>query len=260
MFGSILTRRRKATLRAAGSAGTFRKKMVVAVSVIGLGSLGAVTVGVEEGRALNPEQRDPRTLVDYLITSINSYWSQSFASWRYSYRPPKQIVWYNAGYSVAVPLNCDIGDGYKNGWITINVVYTDVAQGNAFYCPTDERIYLDYRFFLFNLQSGEGDDYGAGVVLAHEWGHHIQKLLGGYRPRGAGFELEADCFAGVTTRYGTSYGLLNANDVAWGAYRVWLWGDSVASSDPHGTQQQRYDWFYYGYKSYSPADCYYAYG
>ena len=229
-------------------------KLFLAALVAGAAIVGTTADGAQ---ALTPEQQDPAALVSQLTQSINTFWRQSFARWGYRYRAPRLIQWYNAGRAAPVHRACD-DDGVADGYITINVSYTNDTwqDGNSFYCPADEKIYLDYRFFQYLISS---DDYVAGVIFAHEWGHHIQTVLKGNRPSGAGLELEADCFAGLSSRYGVQTGLLNTGDIGWGAQMLSLLGDSGTGNDPHGTPAQRKGWFLYGYKTGNARACSGAY-
>ena len=90
------------------------------------------------------------------------------------------------------------------------------AQVGPFYCPTDETIYLDTSFFEEVLQkqlNGPAGDFVEPYVLAHEYGHHIQNLLGtmgqvrtqqGPNSDSVRLELQADCYAGMWTKAATS--------------------------------------------------------
>jgi hypothetical protein len=81
---------------------------------------------------------------------------------------------------------------------------------NAFYCPFDRTIYLVPQF-LVDLERQFGD-YAPITVLSHEWGHHVQALLGIEGPTRKDFELQADCLMGVFTRHADDQGLLDYGD------------------------------------------------
>ena len=86
------------------------------------------------------------------------------------------------------------------------------SQVGPFYCPADQQIYLDTTFFADVLEGqlgGQGGDFVEPYVLAHEYGHHIQNLLGtmgqvrtqkGPESDAVRLELQADCYAGMWTR------------------------------------------------------------
>jgi len=90
------------------------------------------------------------------------------------------------------------------------------SQVGPFYCPADEVIYLDTTFFEDVLQrqlNGPSGDFVEPYVLGHEYGHHIQNLLGtmsqvrtqqGPKSDAVRLELQADCYAGIWTKYATS--------------------------------------------------------
>jgi predicted metalloprotease len=81
---------------------------------------------------------------------------------------------------------------------------------NALYCPGDSTIYL-MPDFLTDLERDLGD-YAPMTVLGHEWGHHVQALSGAQKLASATFELQADCLAGVFTRYARDSKLLDVGD------------------------------------------------
>lgn len=81
---------------------------------------------------------------------------------------------------------------------------------NAFYCPFDQTIYLIPQF-LIDLEQQFGD-YAPMAVFAHEWGHHVQQLLGLQKANPKLFELQADCLMGVFTRHADDSGFLDAGD------------------------------------------------
>lgn len=113
------------------------------------------------------------------------------------------------------------GRGYVEG---DTVIFSDqvrtgcgaaTAQVGPFYCPPDQQVYLDTTFFEDMLEGqlgGKGGDFAEAYVLAHEYGHHVQNLLGimgqvrtqqGATSDAVRLELQADCFAGMWTRYAT---------------------------------------------------------
>src|SRR5262245_30180220 len=83
-------------------------------------------------------------------------------------------------------------------------------EPNAFYCPPDQTIYLVPQFL--QDQARLFGDYAPIAVLSHEWGHHIQNLLGIVGPTSKAFELQADCLMGSFTRHADESGLLDYGD------------------------------------------------
>ncbi|WP_375398078.1 neutral zinc metallopeptidase [uncultured Sphingomonas sp.] len=148
-----------------------------------------------------------------------------------------------------------------------------------FYCPGDEGIYLDTSFFNeLASKFGAKGDFAQDYVIAHEFGHHIQKLLGisdgvAREQRAAGetesnklsvrLELQADCFAGVWAAQNRSR--LDADDLAEGMNAARSIGDDtlqreaqgrvVPDSFTHGTSEQRMTWLKRGFDSGDPAQC-----
>ncbi len=148
-----------------------------------------------------------------------------------------------------------------------------------FYCPTDEGIYLDTSFFR-ELQDkfGASGDFAQDYVIAHEFGHHIQYLLGtsdrvmqaqrrGSEAAGNAMsvklELQADCFAGVWAAQNRAK--MDPGDVEEGMTAARAIGDDtlqretqgrvVPDSFTHGTSAQRQEWLNRGLTSGDPAQC-----
>lgn len=148
-----------------------------------------------------------------------------------------------------------------------------------FYCPTDSKIYLDTSFFE-ELQGRfhAGGDFAQDYVIAHEFGHHIQNLLGvstqvaqaeqSGGPGGANgpsvrLELQADCYAGVWAAKNRDR--MDAGDVQEGMTAAHAIGDDtlqqqsegrvVPDSFTHGTSAQRQHWLQVGLDSGDPARC-----
>ena len=158
--------------------------------------------------------------------------------------------------------------------------YGQSAMG-PFYCPADEKVYLDLSFYR-DMQNhlGGGGDFALGYVLAHEGGHHVQNQLGitdrvSGLERGAPkkeanrlsvmLELQADCFAGVWGRYTADQGMLENGDLQEALDTAAAIGDDrlqrqsqgrvVPDSFTHGTSKQRYTWFRRGFDSGNPQQC-----
>jgi predicted metalloprotease len=155
-----------------------------------------------------------------------------------------------------------------------------------FYCPADKKVYIDLSFFD-ELKSQFGATGGAFVnayVLAHEYGHHVQDLLGisGQIDRGTGansdsvrLELQADCLAGVWANHATTVPAANgrpfienltqadidaALDTAGRIGDDWIQshlgsGGVDQSKFTHGSSAQRQKWFGTGYKGGDPSRC-----
>ena len=148
-----------------------------------------------------------------------------------------------------------------------------------FYCPTDQGVYLDTDFFnQMREQMGAGGDFAEAYVIAHEVGHHIQKLTGiadDVRQRQARvgqaagnelqvrMELQADCYAGVWA--GQNRDRLDPGDVEEGMTAAHAIGDDtlmreagqrpVESMFTHGTSEQRMRWLKRGIETGDPKQC-----
>ncbi len=169
--------------------------MKTAIATKGLrGALGALLVASLIGglsvpaRALSPSQTKVPGVARVMMPLLNEYWSKKLGN---KYRAPQVF-----GYTTRVKTPCG-----------------RAVLGNSFYCPKNESIYLDMRWH--NKLIREIGDYASALILAHEWGHHIQKILKWpYRKlRGQKFELQADCFAGMATYYAKKIGRLAFGDL-----------------------------------------------
>jgi hypothetical protein len=149
------------------------------------------------------------------------------------------------------------------------------AATGPFYCPADEKVYIDLGFFQdMERQLGAPGDFAQAYVLAHEIGHHVQHLLGtaavAQRTRPGNetsvrVELQADCFAGVWGHRAALQNLLEPGDVEEGLGAASAVGDDRmqrmatgrVSPDAftHGTSAQRAAWFKRGLTAGDPADC-----
>ncbi len=165
------------------------------------------------------------------------------------------------------------------------VLFSEVTQsacGNAsgatgpFYCPNDQKAYLDTAFFTtLSQQLGAGGDFAAAYVVAHEIAHHVQDELGildkvnALRARSSDaqsnalsvrIELQADCFSGIWARHAAeTFGSIEPGDVAEAMNAAARIGDDtlqrnagrrpMPDSFTHGTSEQRQRWFATGFES-----------
>jgi predicted metalloprotease len=143
------------------------------------------------------------------------------------------------------------------------------AASGPFYCPGDQKVYLDLSFFReLDRRFGAPGDFAQAYVVAHEVGHHVQTLLGINRQvqeaqqssRGAAanamsvkLELQADCFAGVWGHHASKKNLLDPGDVDEGLKAAAAIGDDRLTggrvspeSFTHGTSEQRAHWLRQG--------------
>ena len=169
------------------------------------------------------------------------------------------------------------------------VLYRDLTSSGCgaaesatgpFYCPADEKVYIDLGFYdELERRFGAPGQFAQAYVLAHEMGHHIQNLLGIDRkvrslqdqnpgaanPLSVKMELQADCFAGIWAKSTDQRGLLEAGDVqsalgaaaAVGDDRLQKMSSGHVSPDSftHGSSQQRMEWFQRGMQGGSVEGC-----
>jgi uncharacterized protein len=199
-------------------------------------------------------ERDLRDFSEYVFDSTQSTWARTFDG---GYRDAKLYL-YRGGVST--------GCGSASSAV------------GPFYCPADQRVYLDLSFFGdMENQLGAPGDFAWAYVIAHEVGHHVQNLRGTddevrrlqqedpeqANPLSVRLELQADCYAGVWAH--AVFDQLDSGDVeeaikaseAVGDDRLQrrARGEVNPDSFTHGTSAQRAHWFQKGQASGEPADC-----
>ena len=154
------------------------------------------------------------------------------------------------------------------------------SQMGPFYCPADETVYFDLDFLAqLQQQFGAPGDLAAQYIVAHEYGHHVQNVLGvssevsrlqQQNPGQANqysvaLELQADCLAGAWARSADERGLLEQGEISEALTAAAAVGDDRIQEqagmtvDPdsftHGTSEQRVQWFRRGYDTGDPTRC-----
>lgn len=148
------------------------------------------------------------------------------------------------------------------------------SQTGPFYCPADERVYIDLGFFdELKRKYGAPGDFAQAYVIAHELGHHVQNLMGieqkvrramqanpsQQNALSVRLELQADCFAGIWGYSTQQRNILEPNEVEEGLKAAAAVGDDRLSrsagrqvspeSFTHGSSEQRMQWFRQGFDS-----------
>ncbi len=193
-----------------------------------------------------------RQFVGYVLDDTQKTWQDIFAKGGRQYRNAKLVL-----FSDATSTACGYGQ----------------AATGPFYCPSDERVYIDLSFYDdLARRFGAKGDFAQAYVIAHEIGHHVQNQLGAaaavrslkksQREGEAGasvrLELQADCLAGVWAHSTQSRGLLEQGDVEEALTAASSIGDDrlqkqaggvvTPESFTHGTAEQRARWFRTGYE------------
>lgn len=210
--------------------------------------------GVESSRPLNPEEEELKQFVGVVLAKSEDVWSEVFRRNGSQYREPTLVL-----FTDQVESACGIAGS---------------AVG-PFYCPADEKVYIDLSFYdALRRRFKAPGDFAQAYVVAHEVGHHVQKLLGiservdamqrrvnevEAKQLSVRLELQADFFAGVFARYVQNQGILEPGDIEEALRAASSVGDDeiqrrttgyvVPDSFTHGTSEQRLRWFRKGYET-----------
>jgi hypothetical protein len=229
---------------------------------IGTGGTGGYVEQPEQtaggGTFASPQEEELREFVAVVLADTEDTWNQILGQ---QYRDPKLVL-----FSSDVQSACG---------------FAQSAVG-PFYCPGDEKVYLDLDFFdELSRRFGAPGDFAQAYVIAHEVGHHVQTVLGieeQVRQARSGMsesesnalsvrvELQADCFSGVwANRAHQERGLLEPGDIEEALGAASAVGDDtlqkqaggrvVPDSFTHGSAAQRTRWFETGYRSGDINDC-----
>lgn len=210
----------------------------------------------------SPEEEQQVEFVKTILGSTEDVWSELFAEQGQRYRVPKLVL-----FSEVVQSDCG----------------TAQAAMGPFYCPLDEKVYIDLNFYReMQYSLGASGDFAQAYVIAHEIGHHVQKQLGisdqvqslqrrvsktQANQLSVMLELQADCFAGVwANKTNQSQTVtLERGDIEEGLNAASKIGDDnlqrrsqgyvVPDSFTHGSSAQRVRWFTQGIQTGDPAQC-----
>ena len=209
------------------------------------------------GGTLNP-QGDTDQQVAYIVSNVQSFWGETFSQSGKQYPETKLVLFDSATQSACGEASAATG---------------------PFYCPADQKVYLDLGFFdeLQSRFGAKGGDFAMAYVIAHEFGHHVQDALGvmGDVQQQAAqdpsrqndlsvlTELQADCLAGVWAHSDASdlepgdidEALSAASAVGDDRIQQATQGRVAPESWTHGSAAQRVQWFTTGFKSGNAADC-----
>jgi uncharacterized protein len=204
---------------------------------------------------------DLKQFVSVVLADTEDVWSDIFQKYGQRYEDPKLVL-----YSDGVRSACGMG----------------MSAMGPFYCPNDEKVYIDLSFYeeLKNRFHVSGD-FAEAYVIAHEVGHHVQKLLGiadqveAARQQSSEksanalqvrMELQADCFAGVWANHAQEIkNIIEPGDIDQAIAAASAIGDDriqrqtqgyvVPDSFTHGSSAQRVRWFRRGYEGGTLEDC-----
>jgi predicted metalloprotease len=239
------------------------------VDVIGLlqqsGMLEGGGSGYQQSTSNNssggqPANDEMKQFVATVLADTEDTWTGIFKSMGQTYTDPKLVL-----FSGSFPSACGQAS----------------AATGPFYCPSDQKVYLDMAFFQqMKDQFGASGDFAQAYVIAHEVGHHVQDLLGilpkfnqarrtmsevDANKMSVRIELQADCFAGIWGKFTQQKGILQAGDLEEALNAAQQIGDDtlqkrtqgyvVPDSFNHGTSAQRMKWFKQGFDSGKLSDC-----
>lgn len=220
--------------------------------------------GSGQSQASQPQgnSADPQTaFVRTVVADTEDVWGKVFAAQGARYQDPTMVL-----YSGSTPTACGAGQ----------------AAMGPFYCPGDQKMYLDLDFFHTLAQRlNSPGEFAQAYVIAHEVGHHIQKLEGTsdkmdamrrkvsekqYNQLSVRLELQADCYAGVWAHHANvDRQILEAGDIESALQAASQIGDdtlqkqaqgyAVPDSFTHGSSAQRVRWFRKGFDSGAMAQC-----
>ena len=201
---------------------------------------------------VDANSRDDCRIIGY-VNSVQAYWQTAVE-----------------GYTLAPTTFFDGGINTGCGQATSAV--------GPFYCPNDDTVYIDLGFFdtLQSQFGAEGGPFAEAYIIAHEYGHHVQDLLGTLQPStGTGAEsqsvrteLQADCFSGVWASHAVDTGYLEpitadqlgqaidaAQSVGDDRIQEKTQGQVNPETWTHGSAEQRVEWFRTGYEGGNAGDC-----
>src|SRR5437660_10776992 len=230
------------------------------LSLLSTGPVGSTGTTVSQPDPARDQREQPLLqFVTFVLNDAQNTWSQILPAQGAQYRHAKLVL-----FRDSIDSSCGLAQS---------------ATG-PFYCPEDEKVYVDLGFYdELKQRFGAPGEFAEAYVLAHEIGHHVQKLLGieakvraaqQQNPQAAnqlsvGLELQADCLAGVWGHSTQQRNLLDPGDVDQGLRAAAAVGDdrlqrmATGHVNPetftHGSSAQRTQWFQRGFQDGTIASC-----
>lgn len=240
----LIDRRNEAPLQGGGNIGgllfllpwLLRSRFGIVILIFGIlfyfgrGLLSGGVTGQNLGGAGSPSLQGESAevhFVGFVLDDVQSQWARVFDAAGRQYRHAKLVLFRDA---------TETGCGYGE------------AATGPFYCPSDEQVYIDLGFFRELADKlGARGQFAQAYVIAHEIGHHVQKLLGisqrvaslrqtrGQNEASVRLELQADCFAGIWAKSTEQRNLLEAGDIESAIGAAAAVGDDRLQRMAHGT-------------------------
>jgi uncharacterized protein len=231
------------------------------LALLGMMDGGSTPTAQQQPAPAPPANDEAARFVSVVLADTEDVWRAKFKQGGATYREPKLRL-----FTGREPTACGTGQ----------------AAMGPFYCPADEKVYIDLRFYdVMKTKLGAGGDFAQAYVIAHEVGHHVQKLMGitdkmenarrrmneaQYNALSVRLELQADCFAGIwahdaqqarrVIEQGDVEEALNAaTQIGDDTIQRRQQGTIVPESFTHGTSAQRVAWFKRGLQTGSVAQC-----
>ena len=230
------------------------------LSLLSSGPAGTTGTAVSQPDTARDQREQPLVqFVTFVLNDAQNTWTQMLPSQGVQYHHAKLVL-----FRDSIDSACGLAQSVTG----------------PFYCPEDEKVYIDLGFYdELKQRFGAPGEFAEAYVLAHEIGHHVQKLLGiegkveaarQRNPQQANqlsvrLELQADCFAGVWGHSTQERNILEPGDVDAGLKAAAAVGDdrlqrmSRGTVNPesftHGTSAQRMEWFQRGFQGGTIASC-----
>ena len=215
------------------------------------GPVGTPAAATTTNQANDAGEEPEVKFVSFVLDDVQKTWTALLPAYGAQYRHAKLVLFRNSTASACGGAQSATG---------------------PFYCPGDEKVYIDLGFFEeLKTRFGAPGEFAQAYVIAHELGHHVQKILGieaqarrlqqgaNANASSVKMELQADCFAGIWANSTESRNIINQSDIDAGLRAAAAVGDdrlqkmATGHVSPetftHGSSAQRMDWFKRGLSS-----------